>query len=88
MTEDLGAQSSYLTLEEGADVYASDGEKVGSVAEIRADMTNDIFEGLVIRHSLLGRRHYADADQIDGIYEGGVVLALDAAAVESLPEPG
>jgi uncharacterized protein YrrD len=84
---DLGDPISYLVLETGADVYAGDGEKVGQVEEIRADLVNDIFDGLVIRHHLLGHRHLVTADQVDEIYERGVVLTLDSAAVEQLPPP-
>jgi uncharacterized protein YrrD len=84
---DLGDPISYLVLEEGTDVYDSDGEQVGEVSEIRADMVNDLFEGIVVRHHLLGHRHFVEAEQIDEIYERGVVLKLSAAAVEKLPEP-
>ena len=88
MADDLGAPTSYLVLEEGADVFASDGEKVGEVAEVRADMADDIFEGIVIRRHLVGGRHFVDAEQIDEIYERGVALTIDSAAVDGLPEPG
>jgi uncharacterized protein YrrD len=87
MAEDLGDPISFLLLEEGADVYTSDGEKIGDVAEIRADLTNDIFEGIVVGHRLLGHKHLVAADQIDEIYERGVVLKLDADAVGSLAPP-
>ena len=87
MAIDLGDPASYLVLEEGADVYASDGEKVGAVAEIRADLVNDIFDGLVVRHGPLGHGHFVEAEQVDEIYERGVVLALTAHDVEGLPEP-
>jgi hypothetical protein len=85
---DLGDPISYLVLEEGTSVYASDGERVGEVAEIRADMVNDLFEGIVVRHRVLGHGHFVDAEQIDEIYERGVVLKLSSAEVEGLPEPG
>jgi uncharacterized protein YrrD len=85
--DDLGAPTSYLVLEEGADVYASDGEQVGEVTEIRADMVNDLFEGIVVRHHVLGHRHFVDAEQIDEIHERGVLLTLSSDDVEALPEP-
>ena len=86
--EDLGQPASYLILDKGAPVYTSDGEQVGRVEEVRADQENDIFDGLVIAHGMLVRaEHYVPADQIEEIYERGVVLMLDAAGVEGLPEP-
>ena len=86
--DDLGPPASYLVLEKGAHVYGSDGEKVGRVAEVRADLEKDIFDGLVIERSILpGGEHYVTADRVDEIYERGVVLAVDSTAVESLPAP-
>lgn len=87
--EDLGAPTSYLALEEGADVYSRDGEKLGSVGEVRADEQKDIFDGLVVSHGVIrGGSSFVAADQIDQIYERGVVLNLAAEAAERLPEPG
>ena len=78
--DDLGAPASYLVLEEGTDVYASDGEKIGKVAEIRADLQNDIFEGIVVGRTALlpGDAELIPADRIAEIYERGVVLAPDS----------
>jgi sporulation protein YlmC with PRC-barrel domain len=75
--EDLGAPISYLVLEEGADVYASDGEKLGKVHEVRADAERDIFEALLIDTTPLmpGGLEEIAADRIEGIYERGVVIA-------------
>jgi hypothetical protein len=86
--DDLGAPSSYLALSEGTAVYASDGAKLGEVEHVLADADADIFDGLVIDRSVLpGGHRFADATQVDEIYERGVVLTVDAAAAESLPEP-
>jgi hypothetical protein len=83
---DLGAPISYLLLRTGTSVYSSDGERVGEVAEIRADENSDIFDGLVVGHGLLGgQRSLVVADQVEELFERGVVLKLDAAAAEALP---
>jgi uncharacterized protein YrrD len=83
---DLGAPISYLLLREGTSVYSSDGARVGEVAEIRSDEIRDIFDGLVIRHGLLpGHHRLVAADQVEELFERGVVLRLDAAAAEALP---
>ncbi|HET8639844.1 MAG TPA: PRC-barrel domain-containing protein [Solirubrobacterales bacterium] len=86
--DDLGAPSSYITLQEGLPVYSSDGKPLGKVEHVLADPEVDVFDGLVIDTSVLpGGRRFVDAPQVDEIYERGVVLALDAAAAEALPEP-
>ncbi|MDX6581838.1 MAG: hypothetical protein QOI10_1022 [Solirubrobacterales bacterium] len=87
--EDLGNPSSYRVLAEGAAIYSSDGEKLGQVEHVLCDQDIDIFDGLVIDTSVLpGGHRFADATQVDEIYERGVVLTVDAAAAEGLPEPG
>ena len=86
--EDLGAPASYLTLAEGARVYSSDGQELGKVEHVLADPDVDIFDGIVLDTSVLpGGHRFADATQVTEIYERGVVLALDRAAAEHLPEP-
>jgi hypothetical protein len=86
--EDLGAPSSYLALQPGAAVYASDGKKVGEVEHVLAVPDDDIFDGVVLDTSVLpGGHRFVDAPEVDEIYERGVVLSIDAAAAERLPEP-
>jgi uncharacterized protein YrrD len=86
--DDLGAPMSYLTLEPGTPVFARDGSKLGAVEHVMADENADIFDGLVLDTSVLpGGHRFADASKVDEIYERGVVLELDAAEAERLPEP-
>jgi uncharacterized protein YrrD len=86
--DDLGTPMSYLTLEPGAPVFARDGSRVGSVEHVMADEDADIFDGLVLDTSVLpGGHRFVDAPKVDEIYERGVVLDLDAAEAERLPEP-
>lgn len=86
--DDLGPPASYLTLQQGTPVYASDGESVGEIEHVLADEETDIFDGIVIDRSVLpGGHRFADATDIDRIHERGVVLNLDAASAERLPEP-
>ncbi len=87
--DDLGNPSSYRVLAEGVAVYSSDGEKLGEVEHVLCDQEIDIFDGLVIDRSVLpGGHRFADATQVEEIYERGVVLTVDAAGAEELPEPG
>jgi uncharacterized protein YrrD len=85
---DLGEPASYLTCEPGATVVSSDGQELGKVEHVLADADADIFDGIVLDTSVLpGGHRFVDASQVAEIYERGVVLTLDAAAAESLPEP-
>ena len=87
--DDLGDPTSYLTLPEGVPVYAADGTEVGKVEHVLAADDADIFDGLVIDTRLgPGGHRFADAEQVAELHERGVVLSLDAAAAEALPEPG
>lgn len=84
---DLGPPTSYLMLEKGAAVYSSDEAVLGHVEEVRADEGSDIFDGIVVRtRALAGRHLFVVATQVEGIFERGVLLKLDAAAAESLPD--
>jgi hypothetical protein len=86
--DDLGEPSSYLALQQGVPVYSSDGEKLGSVEHVLADPDVDIFDGIVLDTSVLpGGHRFADAPQVDEVYDRGVVLKLTAAEARGLPEP-
>ena len=83
---DLGDPASYLVLADGTPVLTSDGREIGTVEHVLADADADVFDGLVL--STAAGHRFADAEHVDAIHERGVVLALDAAAAERLPEPG
>jgi uncharacterized protein YrrD len=86
--EDLGDPASYLSLGKGAEVYSRDGAKLGEVEHVLADPDADIFDGIVLDTSLLpGGHRFVDARQVDEIFERGVLLKLDRAAAQTLPEP-
>ena len=85
---DLGQPRSYLTLEVGTDVYASDGTLVGKVEHVLADEKDDIFDGIVIDVKLgPGGLHFADAPLVGDIGSEGCALKVSAAEVEQLPKP-
>ena len=86
--EDLGAPASYLVCGEGTPVYSSDGGKLGEVEHVLADEDSGIFDGIVLDRSVLpGGHRFVDAPQIEDFFERGVVLRIDAAAAQRLPEP-
>jgi hypothetical protein len=83
--DDLGAPGSYMTLGEGMAVYSRDGELLGKVEHVLAEPDKDIFDGVVF--GLSGGHRFVDAPEVERIHERGVVLALDGANAERLPEP-
>jgi uncharacterized protein YrrD len=85
---DLGEPASYLVLTAGTPVYSSDGVEIGKVTHVLADEAEDVFDGIVITHHSFGAEHrFADADDVQEIFERGVLLKLDRAACEQLPKP-
>jgi hypothetical protein len=83
---DEGLPESWMVLESGTPVYASDGARLGEVKEVLAVPDEDIFEGIICKTPHGDR--FADAELIDSIHERGVDLKLDgAAAAANLPEP-
>jgi uncharacterized protein YrrD len=85
---DLGEPSSYLVLSAGTPVYSSDGTQIGKVNHVLAASDEDVFDGIIIGEHLFGSEHrFADADDVEEIYDRGVVLKLDAAGCAQLPKP-
>lgn len=86
--DDLGDPISYLVAKRGVPVFSSDGQKLGRVINVQAAPEANIFDGIVFDTSWgPGGRRFVDAPEVGGIYERGVVLAIDAAEAESLPKP-
>jgi uncharacterized protein YrrD len=85
---ELGDPVSYLVINPGTPVYSSDDEQIGKVSHVLAAEDEDVFDGIVIGEHVFGAEHrFADADDIQAIFEHGVVLKLDRAACEQLPKP-
>jgi uncharacterized protein YrrD len=85
---DLGNPASYLVLADGTPVLSSDGHKLGTVEHVLADADADVFDGVIVDMGAgPGGHRFADAEQVEAIYEHGVVLSLDAVAAHDLPEP-
>ncbi|HEX3803693.1 MAG TPA: PRC-barrel domain-containing protein [Solirubrobacteraceae bacterium] len=85
---ELGEPASYLVLQAGTPVYSSDDQQIGKVTHVLASEDEDVFDGIVIGEHAFGHEHrFADADDIQEIFERGVVLKLDAEACAQLPKP-
>ena len=77
-----------ISIERGWKVVAADGSEVGQIEETLADEDADIFDGLSISTQLLGKPRYVPSEQVAGIVEGTVHLALSAEQVAALGEYG
>jgi hypothetical protein len=77
---------SWLLIEAGWKVLAADGSEVGKVDEVTGDSSADIFDGLAIATSALGKPRYVPAEQVAEIAEGSVRLKLSTEQVEQLDE--
>lgn len=87
--DDLGPPTSYLAARKGVPVYSSDGERIGVVEKVLAAPNIDMFDGIVVDTMPgPGGHRFVDAPEVDGIYENGVTLKIDAAAAAELPKPG
>ena len=75
--DDLGPPIAYTVLQEGTPVYDRNGECIGVVDQVMADMQLDIFEGVIVHtRPLAGRHLFADVEQIAELRERGVLLAV------------
>jgi hypothetical protein len=70
----------------GWKVYAADSTEVGEVDEVAGDDTEDIFDGLAIATSALGRPKYVPAESVATITEGHINTSLTSEQVEALGE--
>jgi hypothetical protein len=77
---------SWLMIEPGWKVLASDGSEVGEVDEVVGDSGVDIFDGLAIATSAFGKPRYVPAERVGEITEGTVRLNLTSEQVERLEE--
>ncbi len=84
MSDPEEPQVSWKTIEENAVVFCSDGTEVGKVKETAGDHQADIFDGLIVSHRR-GPDRYVPAEQVRGIWEERVELALTAGEIEALP---
>ena len=77
---------SWLMIEAGWKVLAADGTEIGEVDEVAGDSSRDIFDGLAIATSALGRPRYVPAEAVAEIIEGTVRLSLTPEQAENLDE--
>ena len=81
-----GDPVSWLVIEPGWKVIDAEGQEIGSVDEVVGDSSDDIFNGLSISTSLLGRPRYVPSEQVGTITQGHVQLKLTKDQIGRLGE--
>jgi hypothetical protein len=77
----------WIMIEKGWKVIASDGSEVGRVHEVAGDENADIFDGLAVTNSMLGRSSkYVPSELVGEINEGEVHLKLSKEEFDRLSE--
>lgn len=82
---DGGDPIAYTALQPGTPVLDVDGNQVGTVDEVLAVESEDVFDGLAVRTEH-GTR-FVDRDQVGAITTAHVHTTLTAAQAADLPEP-
>lgn len=77
---------SWFMIEPGWTVLDSNGAEVGEVDEVVGDSSDDIFNGLSISTSILGKPRYVPSEQVAEITEGRVRLSLSKGEIGGLLE--
>jgi hypothetical protein len=67
---------SWLQIEQGWNVVASDGVTIGTVAQVEGDKQDDIFDGLAVASGRPAQIHYVPGEQVGTIYPGEVTLKI------------
>jgi hypothetical protein len=70
--------ASWMTLEQGTPVQASDGTPIGQVGTVVADRAKDIFSGLTFRSGALSLEQFAPAALVGTITPDSVELICTA----------
>ena len=88
--DDLGSKVSYLVARRGIPVFSSDEVKLGTVVEVLDAPEADLFDGIIFDTTPKrpGGHKFVDAPEVEGIYENGVILTIDAATAAKLAKPG
>jgi sporulation protein YlmC with PRC-barrel domain len=79
-------QVAWKAIESDAQVFSTEGQAVGKVAEVVGDYDADVFTGLAISHHALGRKHFVEAEHVRGIWADRVELDLTKDEIDRLPE--
>jgi uncharacterized protein YrrD len=79
---------SWLLVEPGWSVVASDGTELGRVHDVVGDSAEDIFNGLAVSPGRLKAARYVPAERVASITEGQIRLELTPEEFDRLDEHG
>jgi hypothetical protein len=79
----MGDPVSWFLIEPGWQVADAVGVYLGTVAEVRGDESNDIFDGIVVATSAVDKK-YVPSEVVGPITEGRIELTVSAAQVDEL----
>jgi hypothetical protein len=79
-------QVSWKAIEEDANVFSSEGERVGRVSRIVGDPSADVFTGLAILVDTFGGERFVAAERVRGIWPDRIDVDLGSADFEKLPK--
>jgi hypothetical protein len=79
-------QVSWLLIEPGWAVVATDGSEIGYVDEVVGDDGADIFDGLAISSGLFENPRYLPSEKVGRIFEGKVELRVDSNDLQRLDD--
>ena len=77
---------SWFVIEPGWRVVDANGDDAGHVDEVVGDSSDDIFNGLAVATSMLGRPRYVPAERVGSIVDGAVHLTITKDELERLGE--
>ncbi len=80
------SEVSWLVIEKGWEVVASDGTEIGKVHELVGDEGQDIFDGLAVSSGLFGKPCYVPAERVKRITDGRIELDLPGDEAQHLEE--
>jgi hypothetical protein len=83
-SRDAADPVSWLQIEQGWDVVASDGVSIGAVEQIEGDKQDDIFDGLAVQAAQPGTILYVPGEQVGLIYSGRVTLKIASTEADKL----
>jgi hypothetical protein len=74
-----------MLIEEGWRVISVEGDHLGHVTAVDAELERDIFDGIEYRHLVFEHARYVPSEQVSVIFEGEVRLTITADEAERLP---
>jgi hypothetical protein len=77
---------SWFLIRSGWTVVSADGEEIGRVYEVAGNESHDIFDGLAVATSVLGKPRYVPAEQVGRIEDGTVYLTVTRDQCDDLRE--